>query len=379
MAPQPIPFPGQPTPDRFFNCLPDWILQSDAYANLPLNAQRLLQVIANKCDRPENPGGDLMVAFGGEHLWKTARISRATFWRLITLLERTGFIVTLVTGRAPGKSNQYAIPGKRGSLNGHKRRREMRMMVKGIDGKLRPKVIEPGQQVDLWPDDNQIHGDPTEGGGQGSVYPETRRLTVRRPPSHGEAQPYPEPYPMLKNHARSGSKGHRNARKKRQTPHITKDVLEDTGRLLELFGVCVKRGLVEDCERDQLRFVAAAERALRMGKDCCRMFAWTVNNGHWLLANCDEELAAKRIRAHLWGTRSEWNDYEQAGSPRETPALSEDAQFVRSALSAGRSQGYACSKAVYRQLRTQGLEWTLERWNAALGELEQERMERLKR
>lgn len=78
---------------------------------------------------------------------------------------------------------------------------------------------------------------------------------------------------------------------------VRQDDLEDTGKLLVLFGTAVKAGFVTASEADRLKFVAAAERTRSEKRDNpCAFFAGFVRKGHWgNLSQADEEAARRRL------------------------------------------------------------------------------------
>ena len=146
--------------------------------------------------------------------------------------------------------------------------------------------------------------------------------------------------------------------------------LKDIGRLLGLFIQAIAMGLVTTSERDRLRFVAAAEHARAIGtKNPCGLFVRLVRNGLWsFLTQDDEDTANERLKRHLYGKPPE----RKASSPfevREAVELSEDAclvQAIRAAVTRTKYQGDG-----FPLLRRERPEWTRERWDCALAELEQ--------
>jgi hypothetical protein len=144
--------------------------------------------------------------------------------------------------------------------------------------------------------------------------------------------------------------------------------LEDTGRLLELFNQAIAQKLIGSSEADRLRFVAAAEHALAIGKaNPCGLFAYLIRGACWrYITQADEDKANGRIKAHLRGPTPPCVT-PGMGRPSSRPALSEDAKVVlrvRAALSAAGYRGDP-----YPQVRRHDASWTRERWDAALLEL----------
>ena len=146
--------------------------------------------------------------------------------------------------------------------------------------------------------------------------------------------------------------------------------LKDTGRLLDLYDQAVALGHVTTSERDRLRFVSAAEHARVIGtKNPCGLFARLVRCGLWsFLTQDDEDAANARLKRHLYGTIS----HEQAPAiptVRQDEGLSVDArvvQAIKAAVSRTRYRGDA-----FPLLKREHPEWTRERWDQALAELEQ--------
>jgi hypothetical protein len=144
--------------------------------------------------------------------------------------------------------------------------------------------------------------------------------------------------------------------------------LKDTGRLLELFDQAMARKLIGPSEADRLRFVAAAEHALAIGKaNPCGLFAYLIRGACWrYITQADEDQANGRIKAHLRGPAPP-RVTPGMGRPSSRSALSEDAQVVlrvRAALSAAGYRGDP-----YPQVRRHDASWTRERWDAALLDL----------
>jgi hypothetical protein len=152
---------------------------------------------------------------------------------------------------------------------------------------------------------------------------------------------------------------------------IVPEDLSDTGRLLELHVQAVAAGLVPASEWGRLRFVAAAEHARAVGaKNPCGLFAALVRSGSLHFATEDDAQAASvRIRRHLYGTAPPGRSAaEQGGMLRGMPQLSEDArlvQAVRASAARARFRGDP-----FPLLKRQRPEWTRDRWDRALEELE---------
>ena len=151
---------------------------------------------------------------------------------------------------------------------------------------------------------------------------------------------------------------------------VVPEDLKDTGRLLELHDQAVALGYVTTSERDRLRFVSAAEHARVIGtKNPCGLFVRLVRCRLWsFLTQDDEDAANVRLKRHLYGTISQ-EQVPQFPPVREAVGLSEDArlvQAIQAALARARYRGCA-----FPLLKREHPEWTRERWDQALAELEQ--------
>jgi hypothetical protein len=154
--------------------------------------------------------------------------------------------------------------------------------------------------------------------------------------------------------------------------HIVPEDLADTGRLLELYAQSVAGGLVPASEWGRLRFVAAAEHARAIGaKNPCGLFAALVRSGRLHFATEDDAQAASfRIRRHLYGGAPPGcSAAKQGGIVRGTmPELSEDARLVEAVRAAAVRARYRGDP--FPLLKRQKPEWTRERWDRAVEELE---------
>lgn len=152
--------------------------------------------------------------------------------------------------------------------------------------------------------------------------------------------------------------------------------LEDSARLLELRGQAEARGLVGPSEADRLRFFAAAEHALAVGKaNPAGLFAYLVRRGCWRYSTqADERRANARIKAWL---RGEGRPPGDSGSPppmihplsRDVgqPGLSADARIVKAVREAAIRAGIF--RDPYPAFRSRYPEWDPARWAAAMTEL----------
>ncbi len=146
--------------------------------------------------------------------------------------------------------------------------------------------------------------------------------------------------------------------------------LKDTGRLLVLLAQAIARDLVGTSEADRLRFVAAAEHALSVGKgNPPGLLLYLMRGRLWrYLTQEDEDRASRRLKLYLFGAAREVG----TSSPRPVvamgPGLSEDARLVRELRGAMIRAGIFRDPFPALQARDPG--WTRERWDAALAELE---------
>jgi len=357
---------------RWHNALPEWIEVSPEFARLRQSHRRTLQAIADACDGP-NATGDLLVAFGGGELAARAGCSVRTLWRHVRRLEAAGFVVCVGRGGVIGDrnyGNQYGVPGARGSLDRRRARRAMRRMIAGPDGVYRPIETAPGEQVTLWRES------VTDGGGSDKL---TRGGSDKL--SRGSCQtdtlPSPIPSPMVKNHGVS-RQNWSGKRRRRRLPNIAPADLADTGRLLGLWRTAATRGLVDASEAGRLRFVAAAERALRVateqGGRAVAIFAGIVLRGCWEnLSGEDEDAAQVRLRVHDDGGHHLRAVAHEPG-PRPGSPGSADAELARRARAWAARVGFRGD--VWRAVAAEYPDWTRERWAAAVAELERTRRER---
>ena len=155
-------------------------------------------------------------------------------------------------------------------------------------------------------------------------------------------------------------------------PDLRNVVIEDLrgmDRLLELYTQAMALGLVTSSERDRLRFVGAAEHARVIGtKNPCGLFVRLIRNGLWsFLTQDDEDAANARLKRHLYGKPPE-GSAPKVEVVRAAEFLSEDAVIVRTVRSAVLRAGYRGD--AFPLLMRQHPEWTRERWDVAVAELE---------
>jgi hypothetical protein len=146
--------------------------------------------------------------------------------------------------------------------------------------------------------------------------------------------------------------------------------LADTGRLLELYAQAVAAGLVPASEWGRLRFVAAAEHARAIGaKNPCGLFATLVSAGTLHFATEDDTAAASvRLRRHLYGAAPPGAAAVQGRKARVGPELSDDARLAEAVRAAAAHARYRGDP--FPLLKRERPDWTRERWDRALEELE---------
>jgi len=161
--------------------IPPWIVGDENFHKLKSPQKHTLQGICNSCNESTlchasdlcheselahaSPGAvrDLVGAFGGQPLMEACGCNPRTFWRHLKKLEALGYVVTLSRGGTIGGKNygnQYGVPGQRGSLQPRRANREMRRMIRGADDRFRPDVIQPGDQITIWPEHTTQPGVP---------------------------------------------------------------------------------------------------------------------------------------------------------------------------------------------------------------------------
>ncbi len=152
---------------------------------------------------------------------------------------------------------------------------------------------------------------------------------------------------------------------------IVPEDLRDTGRLLELHEQAVEQKLVTSSEADRLKFVAGVEHAKAVGSKPCRLFAWIAWKGRWeVITQADEDAARMRLKQHFHAPPLRPTIAPSVTRP-ERVLLSEDAvlvQTIRAALKRANHRGDG-----FPLLKRERPEWTRERWDRALAELEASR------
>jgi hypothetical protein len=148
--------------------------------------------------------------------------------------------------------------------------------------------------------------------------------------------------------------------------------LQDTARLLTLFAQAQTHGLIGTSDSERLIFLGLAEHARVVGSaNPCGLFAELVRRQCWhFVTDSDEDAAHQRFKAYLYGT-----DHQTRGSPQPhalaQPALSKDAAVVRYLQTQLARAGF--DGDVFGLVSRGDASWTRERWENAVGELDQAR------
>jgi hypothetical protein len=156
---------------------------------------------------------------------------------------------------------------------------------------------------------------------------------------------------------------------------VVPEDLRDTARLLELHEQAVEQKLVTTSEADRLKFVAGAEHAKAVGSKPCKLFAWIAWKGRWeFITQADEDAARVRLKQHFHAPPPRPTMPAQVTRPERT-SLSEDAVLVQTITAALKRANHRGDG--FPLLKRERPEWTRERWDAALAELESARFRRI--
>lgn len=176
---------------------------------------------------------------------------------------------------------------------------------------------------------------------------------------------------------RSGFSGERGL-KKPTLRNVTPGDLRSTERLLTLFDHAKQGGLVASSDYDRLRFVTAAEHALVKGtRNACGLFMHIVRKKLWhFCTNDDEDAANRRLKRHFYGDTTKREPKPDFERPKLPPiVLSEDARLVVAVRRVAEQHRLAGDP--FYLLKRERPEWTRERWDKAVGELDNARLCRL--
>lgn len=151
---------------------------------------------------------------------------------------------------------------------------------------------------------------------------------------------------------------------------VTTADLRDTARLLELHAQAIDAGLIGPSEREQLRFVAAAEHARHVATtNPPGLFMQVIRSKLWsYITQDDENRANVRLKAHRFGKPREAESGNPRGSLSAMSLLSTDARIVQAVRAAVGRAGFRGDPFYF--LRRERSDWTRERWDAATKELD---------
>ena len=146
--------------------------------------------------------------------------------------------------------------------------------------------------------------------------------------------------------------------------------LKDTGRLLELHGQAVARGLVGPSEADRLRFVSAAEHALAVGRaNPPGLFFFLVRGRCWrYLSGDDEDRANARLKARIRPPTPAHRVPRSGGRGPAGPWAGggpSDGEVVRAVRQAAIRAGIF--RDPWPEFSRLNPGWTRERWDRAVG------------
>jgi hypothetical protein len=140
---------------------------------------------------------------------------------------------------------------------------------------------------------------------------------------------------------------------------------------MTLHGQAVDEGAISNSEADRLNFFAAANHARVIGSiNPPGLFVRIVRSKLFgFLTQADEDAARAQIRRVFYPEASSMRS-PRGGPPRafNGPSLSDDARFVRDITRVLKGKGVPDSSA-WRLVNREKPEWTRERWDQALGEL----------
>jgi hypothetical protein len=154
--------------------------------------------------------------------------------------------------------------------------------------------------------------------------------------------------------------------------HIVPGDLQETARLLTLFEQAQIHGFIGKSDSERLTFLSLAEHAKVVGaSNPCGIFAALVRRQCWhFVTDSDEDAAQQRLKTHLYGV-----DHQTRGAPPPhdlaQAELSKDAAIVRYLQTQLARAGFEGD--VFGLVSRDDASWTRERWENAVGELDQAR------
>ncbi|MBI1827302.1 MAG: hypothetical protein HY287_03875 [Planctomycetes bacterium] len=155
--------------------------------------------------------------------------------------------------------------------------------------------------------------------------------------------------------------------------NVVVDDLRDTARMLALFEAAAKRGFVKRTEADRLKFVGAAERAMRLGKqNPCGFFFQITRAKLWHHINQGEEERARvRLQRHFF-EKLVPRDLQVDGSRFIAAKFSRDAKIVVGLKRLMAQHRFDIQPLIL--LRREEPDWTEERWLRAEAEVENSKL-----
>lgn len=176
-----------------------------------------------------------------------------------------------------------------------------------------------------------------------------------------------------------GSRKKRTIRRGNGEPNI-RDIqasdLGDVGRLLELHRQAIVLGLASGSEAGRLDFMALAQRARCRGKRAGALFYWLLRERKQaFITHADEEDAARLLREHYNGPRSqdrEWWGGEPPAPRPKPPEFTDDERTVIACLRVAQQRRLDDPFRAAQMAKG----WTRGQWEAALGGYEQKQLER---
>ena len=158
--------------------------------------------------------------------------------------------------------------------------------------------------------------------------------------------------------------------------HLVVEDLRSTPRLLSLFEQALAAGMVGAGYGQQLNFFAAAEHSLVKGtRNPCGLFVHILKNKLWhFCTNDDEDAANERLKRHFYGNLRPREAEPVKRRPAVQVVLSDDAKLV---VAVQRVASQHRISEPFHLLRREWPEWTRDRWDKAIAEIENARFRRL--
>lgn len=152
--------------------------------------------------------------------------------------------------------------------------------------------------------------------------------------------------------------------------NVVPEDLRDATRLLDLHRQAVEACFISSSEADKIAFISASAHAQAVGLKPCRLFAWMVRGKRFeFITQADEDAARSLLRPPPISHERE--RLAPIPPPRLEETLSTDALLARSVQTALARAGYRGDPLPL--VRRERPEWTRERLDAAIAELERSR------